>query len=85
MLDMIFAESTTFGVRESSTVRSLLDRRLVEVETPFGTIRIKIGSWKGTDVTHAPEHDDCVARAGEHGVSIRSVYEAALRVVPGRS
>ena len=42
-------------------------------------MRVKVGVWKGEAVTRAPEMDDCVARAAEHGVSPRAVYEAALR------
>ena len=81
MVDTIFAESTTFGIREYLTHRTMLDRRHIEVETPYGKVRVKIGTWKGKDITHAPEHDDCVKCAEEHDVPIRSVYEAALRAL----
>ncbi|MFC1497585.1 nickel pincer cofactor biosynthesis protein LarC [Verrucomicrobiota bacterium] len=76
-IDMIFSESTTFGIREYTTHRTILERRHEEVETPYGKVRIKIGSWKGKDITHAPEHDDCVKCAEKHGVSVRKVYESA--------
>jgi len=78
-LDLIFSETTTFGIREYITRRTILERRHVEVETPYGKVRVKIGSWKGKDITRSPEHDDCVRCANEHGVSVRTVYEAALR------
>ncbi len=79
MLDLIFTESTTFGVREYITRRTVLDRRHIETKTPYGTVRIKIGSWRGKDITHAPEHDDCVTCADKQGVPVRAVYEAALK------
>jgi uncharacterized protein (DUF111 family) len=79
LLDLIFRESTTFGVREYPTNRTVLERRHVEVETPYGAVRIKIGTWHGEDVTSAPEMDDCIKRAEEHGVAVRRVYEAALQ------
>lgn len=77
LLDLIFRESTTFGVREHATTRTMLDRRRVEVVTPNGTVHVKIGTWRGEDITFAPEMDDCVKRARERGVSVRAVYESA--------
>ncbi|MFH1477987.1 MAG: nickel pincer cofactor biosynthesis protein LarC [Verrucomicrobiota bacterium] len=78
MLDLIFRESTTFGIREHSVQRTLLERRHESVETPFGRIRVKIGRWQGADITVSPEYDDCLRAAASAGVSLRAVYEAAL-------
>lgn len=80
-LDIIFSESTTFGIREHMTQRTFLERRHVEVETPYGKIRVKTGSWKGKDITRAPEHDDCVRCAKARNVPVRTVYEAALILI----
>lgn len=77
LLDLIFRESTTFGVREYATQRTMLERRSVEVNTRYGSIRIKIGRWKGQDVTFAPEMEDCIRRARENSAPVRAVYEAA--------
>ena len=77
LLDLMFSESTTFGVREYMTRRTMLERRTVDVKTRYGTIRIKIGRWKGQDVTFAPEMDDCIQRAHENSAPVRAVYEAA--------
>lgn len=77
LLDLIFQESTTFGVREYPVQRTVLARRHVEVETPAGLVRIKIGTWQGRDVTWAPEFEDCRARAQEYGRPVREVYELA--------
>jgi len=77
LVDIVFAETTTFGIREYVTHRTMLDRRHVTVGTPYGDVRIKIGTWKGRDITRAPEHGDCLQRASEHGVPVRTVYEAA--------
>lgn len=77
LLEVLFRESTTFGVREHPVRRTVLDRRSVEVPTRYGPVRIKIGAWQGRDVTWAPEMDDCAARAREHGAPVREVYEEA--------
>ena len=78
-LDLVFRESTTFGIREYFTSRTVLERRHEQVETAYGAIRIKIGRWKGEDITRAPEYEDCVRCAREHNVSVRVVYEAAMQ------
>jgi hypothetical protein len=79
LLNLIFRGSTTFGVREYAVQRTMLERRFEKVETPFGLVRIKIGTWRGADITHAPEMDDCVALAQKNDVSVRTVYETANR------
>ena len=77
LLDLIFRESTTFGVREYMTQRTMLERRMVDVKTRYGIVRLKIGRWRNQDVTFAPEMEDCVQRARESHVPVRAVYEAA--------
>lgn len=79
LLDLIFRESTTFGVREYAVERTVLQRRHETVQTAYGPIRIKVGSWKGAAVTRAPEFEDCATAARTHGVAVRAVYEAAVR------
>ena len=77
MIDTIFAGSTTFGIREYAVHRTVLDRRHETVDTEYGPIRIKIGSWKGSDITHSPEYEDCARAAKEHNVPVITVYDAA--------
>ena len=77
LLDLIFRESTTFGVREYPVQRTVLARRSECVHTPYGDVSVKIGEWKGAIVVRAPEMEDCIRLARERNVSVRQVYEAA--------
>ncbi|MCX7590001.1 MAG: nickel pincer cofactor biosynthesis protein LarC [Kiritimatiellae bacterium] len=79
LVDTVFRESTTFGIREHLESRTVLARRHEETETPYGRVRIKVGTWQGSDIIRSPEHEDCVRLAEQHGVPVRLVYEAALR------
>ena len=81
MLDLIFQESTTFGVREHLSRREVLERSFREVDTPFGVVRIKIGVRNGRIVTLSPEIEDCRKCARERGVPVKNVYDAALSIV----
>ncbi|NPV65755.1 MAG: nickel pincer cofactor biosynthesis protein LarC [Anaerolineae bacterium] len=77
--DLLFRQTTTLGVREYSVIRRALPREMRTVHTPYGEVRIKIGYPQNGSPKFAPEHDDCVARASEHGVSVREVWLAAVQ------
>jgi uncharacterized protein (TIGR00299 family) protein len=81
MLDLIFAESTTFGIREHLSKRTVLERSFKTVKTPFGEIRLKLGQRNGAVVTTSPEVEDCRKAAKAHGVPVREVFEAAKKEV----
>ncbi len=77
VLDLLFTESTTFGVREHLTRRTMLERRWETVSTPYGPVRVKLGSWKGRVVTASPEYEDCAVLAERAKIPLRQVYDAA--------
>lgn len=81
---IVIEETPTFGVRISRWERRCLARRWEEVATPYGPVRIKIGERQGQPVTAAPEYEDCRKAAGEQGVPVRRVYEAALTLYRNR-
>jgi hypothetical protein len=73
---ILFAETTTLGIRRHQARRTVMDRRFETVETPFGAIGIKIGELDGAS-TATPEYEDCKRAAQEHGVALRQVQLAA--------
>ena len=77
MLALIFRHATTFGIRESVVTRHTLDRHFVEVDTVYGRIRVKVGSWRGEALSFAPEYEDCRRAARLHQVAVRTVMDAA--------
>lgn len=79
LLDLVFMNSSTFGVREFPVIRHCLKRHFEEVETPYGKIRIKVGSRHGQVISRSPEYEDCRRLANEAGVSFKLVYEAAKK------
>ncbi|MHC5020054.1 MAG: nickel pincer cofactor biosynthesis protein LarC [Planctomycetota bacterium] len=79
---VIFRESSTFGVRSWRADRHILDREIVEVPTPYGPIRVKLGKrTDGTILRRAPEYDDVAAAARAHDVPFQTVYDEALRAL----
>jgi hypothetical protein len=71
-------ETTTLGVRRYRVERDELDRTLVEVETPYGSVRVKVARLEGREVGAHPEYEDCLTRARERRVPVREVMAAAL-------
>lgn len=78
LLETVFRETGTFGIREFPVQRCYLPRRWQTVETVYGPIRVKIGALGASDIHFAPEFDDCQAAAQRHSVSIAAVFRAAL-------
>ncbi|WP_409342289.1 nickel insertion protein [Paenibacillus sp. MBLB4367] len=77
MEDIIFAETTTIGLRYMHATCHRLGREFRQVETPWGVISVKAGYHDGKLVQYAPEFKDCEEAAKRHGVPLKAVYEAA--------
>ncbi len=86
---IIFAETSTIGLRFHPASRLKLHREIREVETRFGKIRVKVShahdgrahlhghahEYEASNV--APEYDDCKRAAVEHGIALRIVMDEA--------
>ena len=84
----LFRETSTLGVRHRTTARAVAKRELMEVELPWGRVRVKKGAFEGALTNLAPEYEDCRRLAEESGVPLKGVIEAALtrarEIVGGR-
>jgi pyridinium-3,5-bisthiocarboxylic acid mononucleotide nickel chelatase len=76
---LIFAETTTLGIRRREEQRHALARRWESVQTNWGAVRIKIASMNGTISNYAPEYEDCRALAEAHQIPLKTVIEEAMR------
>ncbi|HTV06408.1 MAG TPA: ATP-dependent sacrificial sulfur transferase LarE [Acidobacteriaceae bacterium] len=76
--ELLLRETSTLGVRMRQEKRVCLDRGHVVVSTPYGEIRVKIGSRGRDELNAAPEFEDCRAAAMKHKVAVKQVMQAAL-------
>ncbi|WP_284036085.1 nickel pincer cofactor biosynthesis protein LarC [Neobacillus sp. 114] len=77
---ILLEETTTLGVRRSMWSRNILDRKFIEVETPYGQIKVK-QACKGNKILHqAPEYEDVARAAREHKVPFQTVYQYAMKL-----
>ena len=77
--EQIFRATTTFGIRSYAVAREMLDRRFEAVKTPYGAVRVKVGSRFGEEIVRSPEFEDCARLARAHDTTPRKVYDAAVR------
>jgi uncharacterized protein (TIGR00299 family) protein len=79
LTDLVFAETTTIGVRHHEMDRECLDRETVPVPTPWGDVRIKVARRDRRVLNAQPEFDDVARVATEHGVPIKDVHAQAMK------
>lgn len=64
---ILFAETSTLGVRRSMVERHALPRSFRTIETPFGPVQVKVAHLPGGKIRSAPEYEDCKKLAKEKG------------------
>jgi len=79
LTDLIFAETSTLGIRQREEQREVLMRKWVTVATRWGEVRIKVASLNGVVTNYAPEYEDCRRLAAEHHVALKLVMQEAVQ------
>jgi uncharacterized protein (DUF111 family) len=79
LAQIVFAETSTLGLRIHAAERRVEERSIVEVDTPFGKVRMKV-SGRG----FAPEYEDCRAIAERTGTPLAQVIAAANQAYAAR-
>lgn len=74
LVELLFRHTTTLGVRETQTRRYLLERRIEELETPYGPVRRKDAFGYGVSRSKY-EYEDLARIAREQGIGIREAKE----------
>src|SRR6202521_510170 len=75
LAQVMFAETSTLGLRIYPAERRVKARRSIEIDTPHGRVRIKIAE----NGSFAPEYEDCRKIARETGAPLKQILaEASL-------
>jgi len=77
LIDLIFRETTTIGIRTHEVRRRTLEREIVAVETPLGEVRMKVSRMNGTMLNATPEYEDCRQIAAQKGIPLKQVIALA--------
>jgi len=81
LTDLLFAETTTLGVRSYEVERRALSRRMISVNTQYGPIDVKVAQLNGHIVKAMPEFAHCRSAAEKANVPLREVEDAARRAL----
>jgi pyridinium-3,5-bisthiocarboxylic acid mononucleotide nickel chelatase len=76
LTEQLLRHSTTLGVRVTNARRVIAQRRVIEVETAFGTARVKVKELGGRAIDVAPEYEDCRKLSIKSGADLREVMRA---------
>lgn len=80
LMDIIFRESSTLGIRFRYSERRVLERSQIKIQSPWGEIKAKkITRPDGTDFIQ-PEYDSCKKIAEEKGIPLRDIYAQILSI-----
>jgi len=78
LTSIVFAETTTIGLRYHDVDRECLRREIITLDTPVGAVRFKL-AWQGDRIVNAaPEFDDCVRLAKERALPVKEVQAIAV-------
>lgn len=76
--DIIWRQTTTFGLRINKVAKRKLKRNDSEIKTKYGNVSIKRGYLYGKRIKAKPEYEDCRRLAKEKGVSVKEIYDSVL-------
>jgi len=75
MKEVLFKETTTFGVRSFKVDKTMLQRNYTKVNTSYGEVTVKEAYYKGEKIKSKLEYEECKKIAEDRGISLREVYE----------
>lgn len=79
ILDIIFEETTSLGIRKYKVEKIMLDREFSKVNTEYGDITVKKAYYKGKLVKYKPEYEECKTIAKEKKLPLDKIYKAVYK------
>lgn len=79
IIDVIFRESTSIGVRTYQVEKRMAKREIQEIESPWGKVRVKVSRYQEM-VQITPEYEDCKRIAQREGIPLKAVIREIERL-----
>jgi len=80
IIETLFKETTTFGIRFYSALRDKLFKESRRIKTRYGSVSLKIGSKDNHIFTITPEYEGCKSIARNKGLPLKAVIDEAKRM-----
>lgn len=81
LTDVILQESTSLGVRQKEISKIMLERKVVNTDTKYGSIDVKVAYSADHPIKFKPEYEQCKTAAIKHGVAISEVVNEVIKSV----
>ena len=79
IIEILFKETTTFGVRYWPVERKILDRKFKTISSHYGNVKVKVGSYKGKIYTVSPEYKDCKELAKKKKIPVKKILNTVQK------
>ncbi len=80
LMDILFRESSTLGIRFRYSQRRVLERSQIEIESPWGKIEVKEVSRPDGSSYILPEYEICKKIAEKNGLPLKEIYYWVMSV-----
>lgn len=81
VLNVIFRETTSIGVRKYKVEKIMLPRDFIKISTQYGSVTVKNAYYQGEKVKYKPEYEDCKRIASEKNIPIARVYQEVYKII----
>ncbi|RYD01696.1 hypothetical protein N752_29410 [Desulforamulus aquiferis] len=81
VVDVIFRETTSIGVRKYKVEKIMLPRDFIKINTKYGSVNVKNAYYQGEKVKYKPEFEDCKRIAIERNIPIAKVYQEVHKIM----
>jgi uncharacterized protein (DUF111 family) len=81
VLDVIFRETTSIGLRKYKVEKIMMQRDFEKISTQYGNVTIKNAYYQGEKVKYKPEYEDCKRIASEKNIPISKVYQEVYKII----
>jgi hypothetical protein len=81
VMAVLFAETTTLGVRQQRVSRTALVREIVNVTTRYGQVRVKTAHYHQQLVNCKAEYEDCKRLAEAFAIPLKVIYAEVNRAI----
>jgi pyridinium-3,5-bisthiocarboxylic acid mononucleotide nickel chelatase len=79
--EVLFKETSTIGVRKFPVEKTMLERKIDQISTRFGEVRVKSAFYEGVCIKSKPEYDDCIKIARAKSIPVSQVYSEVERAL----
>lgn len=79
LIEAVFRETTSIGVRYYPVERRVLDRDVRKVRVAGQAVGVKVGSLGGREVNVQPEYEDCLKASRKTGRPLKEIAQLSVR------